>query len=146
MMRYSALDESHYTEYAPGIPKENLKSKIDAKSYKWIKSTVPTGRPTNINVLTARPGPSPAMRPKKTYSKFWSYFFTDDMTDDIIKQTSNKIESKLENIPDEIKQNNKYSYIKTMTKNGSLAFFGFFYARGLLKQNLQETQRFSILK
>ena len=28
-----------------------------------------------------------------------------------------------------------------MTKNELLAFFGFFYARGLLKQNLQETQR-----
>ena len=30
----SALDESHYTEYAPDIPKENLESKIDAKTYK----------------------------------------------------------------------------------------------------------------
>ena len=28
-----------------------------------------------------------------------------------------------------------------VTKNELLAFFGFFYARGLLKQNLQETQR-----
>ena len=137
----SALDESHYTEYAPDIPKENLESKIDAKTYKWIKSTVRTGRPTNINVLTTRPGPSPAMRPKKTHSEIWSCFFTDDMIDDIIKHTNNKIESKLENLPDEIKQNNKYSYIKTVTKNELLAFFGFFYARGLLKQNLQETQR-----
>ena len=33
----SALDESHYTEYAPDIPKENLESKIDAKTYQWIK-------------------------------------------------------------------------------------------------------------
>ena len=44
----SALDESHYTEYAADIPKENLESKIDAKTYKWIKSTVGTGRPANI--------------------------------------------------------------------------------------------------
>ena len=63
------------------------------------------------------------------------------MIDDIIEHTNNKIESKLENLPDEIKQNNKYSYIKTVTKNKLLAFFGFFYATGLLKQNLQETRR-----
>ena len=30
-----------------------------------------------------------------------------------------------------------------MTKNELLAVFGFFYATGLLKQNLQETQRFN---
>ena len=48
------------------------------------------------------------------------------MIDDIIKHTNNKIESKLENLPDEIKQKNKYSYIKTVTKNELLAFFGFF--------------------
>ena len=81
------------------------------------------------------------MRSKKTHSKIWSCFFIDDTIDAIIKHTNNKKESKLENLPDEIKQNNKYSYIKTMTKNELLAFFGFFYARGLLKQNLQETQR-----
>ena len=63
------------------------------------------------------------------------------MTDDIIKHTNNKIESNLENLPGEIKQNNKYSYIKTVTKNELLAFYGIFYARALLKQNLQETQR-----
>ena len=122
----SALDESHYTEYAPDIPKENLESKIDAKTYKWIKSTVRTGRPTNINVLTTRPAPSPAMRPKKTHSEIWSCFFTDDMIDDIIKHTNNKIESKLENLSDKIKQNNKYSYIKMVTKDKLLTFFGFF--------------------
>ena len=121
----SALDESHYTKYAPDIPKENLESKIDAKTYKWIKSTVQTGRPTNTNVLTRRPGPSPAMRPNKTHSEIWSCFFTDDMIDDIIIHTNNKIESKLENLADEIKQNHKYSYIKTVRKNELLAFFGF---------------------
>ena len=31
------------------------------------------------------------------------------MIDDIIKHTNNKIEKKLENLPDEIKQDNKYS-------------------------------------
>ena len=70
----SALDESHYTEYAPDIPKENLESKIDAKTYKWIKSTVRTGRPTNINALTTRPRPSPAMRPKKTQRNLVMFF------------------------------------------------------------------------
>ena len=54
------------------------------------------------------------MRPKKIHSEIWSCFFTDDMLDDIMKHTNNKIESKLENLPDEIKQNNKYSYIKTV--------------------------------
>ena len=71
----SKLVENHFTEYAPDIRKENLESKINAKTYKWIKSTVRTGRPTNINVLTTRPGPSPAMKPKKIHSKIWSCFF-----------------------------------------------------------------------
>ena len=77
-------------------------------------------------MLTTRPGPTPAVRPKKTHSEIWSCFFTDDMIDDIIKHTNNKIESKLENLPDKIKQNDNYSYIKTVTKNELLRFLDFF--------------------
>ena len=50
--------------------------------------------------------------------------------------TNGKIHCVIAELPDEMKNNDKYTDIKEVTETELLAFFGFYYARSLLGQNL----------
>ena len=50
--------------------------------------------------------------------------------------TNGKIHRVIAEMTDEMKNNDKYSHIKVVTETELLAFLGFYYATGLLGQNL----------
>ena len=70
--------------------------------------------------------------------------FTDDVITTVLNNTNKKIMALIEQLPEEVRSNDKYTYLREVTKEELLAFFGISYARGLLGQNfLKLRQLFS---
>ena len=59
--------------------------------------------------------------------------FTDDMITTVLNNTNKKIMALIEQLPEEVRSNDKYTYLREVTKEELLAFFGISYARGLDK-------------
>ena len=74
------------------------------------------------------------MRIKKVPIDICTNFFTDDMITTVLNNTNKKIMALIEQLPEEVRSNDKYTYLREVTKEDLLAFFGISYARGLLGQ------------
>ena len=55
----------------------------------------------------------------------------------VLNNTNKKIMALIEQLPEEVRSNDKYTYLREVTKEELLAFFGISYARCLLGQKLR---------
>ena len=124
-----ALDESNFTPFGPRIPSPTLESEIDNVQYKWVASTsLTSGRNNAANILPLPTGPRSGAKYKKVAIDIWSEFITSEIITTILMYTNGKIHRVIAELPDEMKNNDKYSHIKEVTETELLAFFGFYYA------------------
>ena len=74
----------------------------------------------------------PIKKRKNKYKKepidTWTNFFTDDMITTVLNNTNKKIMALIEQLPKEVRSNDKYTYLREVTKAELLAFFGVSYA------------------
>ena len=71
--------------------------------------------------------------------------FMDDMIITFLNNTYQKYTALIEQLPEEVRSNDKYTYLREITKEELLTFFCISYARWLLGQNfLKLRQRFSV--
>ena len=59
----------------------------------------------------------------------------------VLNNTNKKIMALIEQLPEEVRSNDKCTYLREVTKEELLAFFGISYARGLLGQNFLKLRR-----
>ena len=59
----------------------------------------------------------------------------------ISNNTNKKIMALIEQLPEEVRCNDKWTYLRELTKEELLSFFGISYARGLLGQNFLKLRR-----
>ena len=137
----TSLDETNYNAFDPPIPEECLKSNIDKIPYKWTASTVSSGRCNAANIMPLRPRPQKRVLNKKEPIDISTNIFTDDMITTVLNNTNKKIMALIEQLPEEVRSNDKYTYLREVTKEELLAFFGISYARGLLGQNFLKLRR-----
>ena len=135
------LDETNYDAFDSPIPEGCLESNIDNTLYKWTASTVSSGRCNVANIIPLHPRPQKRVRNKKELIDVWTNFFTGDVITTVLNNTNKKIMALVEQLPEEIRSNNKYTYLRKVTKEELLAFFGISYARGLLGQNFLKLRR-----
>ena len=107
-------------------------SNIDKTPYKWTASTVSSGRCNAVNIMPLHPRPQKRMRNKKEPIDIWKNFFTDDMITTVLNNSNEKIMALIKQLPEEVRSNNKYTYLREVTKEELLALFGISYAKGLL--------------
>ena len=50
----------------------------------------------------------------------------------VLNNTNKEIMALIEQLPEEVRSNDKHTYLREVTKEELLAFFGISYARGLL--------------
>ena len=95
--------------------------------------------------MSLRPRPQTRVRNKKKSIDIWTNFFTDDMITTVLNNTNKNIMALIEQLSEEVRSNDKYTYLREVIKEELLAFFGISYARGLLGQNvLKLRQLFSV--
>ena len=128
----NSLDEINYDAFDLPIPEECLESNIDKTPYKWTASTVSSGRCNAANIMPLHPRPQKRVSNKKEPIDIWTNFFTDDMITTVLNNTNKKIMTLIKQLPEEVRSNDKYTYLREVTKEELLAFFGISYARGLL--------------
>ena len=114
------------------IPEECLESNISKTPYKWTASTVSSGRCNAANIMPPRPRPQKRVRNKNEPIDTWTKLFTDDMTTTVLNNINKKIMALIEQLPEEVRSNDKYTYLREVTKEELLAFSGISYASGLL--------------
>ena len=61
----------------------------------------------------------------------------------VLNNTNKKIMALIEQLPEEVSSNDKYTYLREVTKEELLAFFGISYAWPLLGQNFWKLRRLS---
>ena len=87
----------------------------------------------------------PIKKRKNKYKKepidTWTNFFTDDMITTVLNNTNKKIMALIEQLPEEVRSNDKYTYLREVRKEELLTFFGISYAKGLLEQNFLKMRR-----
>ena len=87
----------------------------------------------------------PIKKRKNKYKKepidTWTNFFTDDMITTVLNNTNKKIMALIEQLPEEVRSNDKYTYLTEVRKEELLTFFGISYAKGLLEQNFLKMRR-----
>ena len=137
----TSLDETNYNAFDPPIPEECLKSNTDKTPYKWTASTVSSGRCNAANIMPLRPRPQKRVLNKKEPIDISTNIFTDDMITTVLNNTNKKIMALIEQLPEEVRSNDKCTYLREVTKEELLAFFGISYARGLLGQNFLKLRR-----
>ena len=126
----TSLDETNYDAFDPPIPEECLESNIDKTPYKWTASTVSSGRCNPANIMPLRPRPQKRVRNKKEPIDI----LTDDMITTVWNSTNKKIMALIKQLAEEVRSNDKHTYLGEVTKEELLAFFGISYARDLLEQ------------
>ena len=104
----------------------------------WTASTDSSGRCNAANIMPLCPRPQKRVRNKKEPIDIWTNFFTDDMITTVLNNTNKKIMALTEQLFEEVRSNDKYTYLMEVTKEELLAFFGIPYARGWLGQNFLE--------
>ena len=91
--------------------------------------------------MSLRPRPQTRVRNKKKSIDIWTNFFTDDMITTVLNNTNKNIMALIEQLSEEVRSNDKYTYLREVIKEELLAFFGISYARGLLGQNVLKLRR-----
>ena len=137
----TSLDETNYDAFDPPIPEECLESNIDKTPYKWTVSTVSSGRCNAANIMPLSLRPQKRVCNKKEPIDICAKFFTDDMITTVLNNTNKEIMVSTEQLPEEVRSNDKHIYLREVTKEELLAFFGISYARGLLLQNFLKLRR-----
>ena len=94
--------------------------------------------------MLLHPRPQKRVRNKREPIDIWTNFFTDDMITTVLNNTNKKIMALIEQLPEEVRSNDKYTYLREVTKEELLAFFGISYARGLLGQNFLKLRDFLV--
>ena len=118
----TSLDETNYNAFDHSIPKECLESSIDKTPYKWTASTVSSGRCNAANIMPLRPRPQKRVLNKKEPIDISTNIFTDDMITTVLNNTNKKIMALIEQLPEEVRNNDKYTYLRDVTKEELLAF------------------------
>ena len=118
----TSLGETNYDVLDPPIAEECLESNIDKTPYKWTALTVSGGICNPANVMPLRPRPQKRMRNKREPIDIWTNFFTDDMITTVLNNTSQKIMALIEQLSEEVRSNDKYTYLREVTKEELLAF------------------------
>ena len=121
-----------------------MESNIDKTPYKWTALTVSGGICNPANVMPLRPRPQKRMCNKREPIDIWTNFFTDDMITTVLNNTSQKIMALIEQLSEEVRSNDKYTYLREVTKEDLLAIFSISYSRGLLGQNSLKLRLFSV--
>ena len=139
----SALNEGNYRELI--LPENDeihvgylgSRKKKDTMTIQWSeKKPTIRGKQKHYDVITEKPGLKGALaKSADTPRKAFELFFTPDMQQIIVEMTNKRIDLYLEKLPDEIKESNKYSYLKRTNLIEVRAFIGLMYIRGLLGQN-----------
>ena len=62
----------------------------------------------------------------------------------VLNNTNKKIMALIEQLPEEVRSNDKYTYLREVTKEDLLAIFSISYSRGLLGQNSLKLRLFSV--
>ena len=91
--------------------------------------------------MPLRSKPEKRVRNKKQPIDIWTNFFTDNMITTVLNNTNKKIHALIEQLPEEVRSNDKQTYLREVTKEELLVFFGISYARGLLGQNFLKLRR-----
>ena len=60
----------------------------------------------------------------------------------VLNYTNKKIMALIEQLPEEVRSNDKYTYLREVTKEELLTFFDISYAKSLLGQNFLKLRRF----
>ena len=105
------------------IPEECLESNIGKTPYKWTASTVLSGRCNAANITPPRPRPQKRVRNKNEPIDIWANLFTDDMITTVMNNNK-KIMALIEQLPEEVRSNDKYTYLREVIKEELLAFSG----------------------
>ena len=80
------------------------------------------------------------MRNKKEPIDIWRNFLTDDMITTVLNNANKKVMALIEQLPEEVRSNDKYKYLREVTKE-ELAFIGISHARDLFGQNFLNLRR-----
>ena len=119
---HTSLDETNYDAFDPPISEECLESNIDKTPYKETVSTVSRGRCNAAKIIPLRHWPQKRVPNKKEPIDVWTNFFTDDMITTVLNNTNKKIMALIEQLPEEVRSNDKYTYLREVTKEELLAF------------------------
>ena len=93
--------------------------------------------------MPLRHTPQKRLPNKKEPIDIWTNLFRDDMITTVLNNTNKKIMASIEQLPKEVRSNDKYTYLREVTKTELLAFFGVSYAWALLGQNFRKLRRLS---
>ena len=127
----TSLDETNYDAFDSLILEECLESNIDKISYKWTASTVSSGRCNGPNIMPLRPRPQKRVRNKNKPTVTWTNFFTDDMITTVLNKTNKKIMVLIEQMPEEVRSNDKYTYLREVKKKRASCLFWYLICKGL---------------
>ena len=105
-----------------------MESNIDKTPCKGTVSTVSRGRCNAAKIMPLRHTPQKRLPNKKEPIDIWTNFFRDDMITTVLNNTNKKIMASIEQLPKEVRSNDKYTYLREVTKAELLAFFGVSYA------------------
>ena len=94
-------------------------------------------------IMPLRHRPQKRVCNKKEPINIWTNLFRDDMITTVLNNTNKKIMASIEQLPKEVRSNDKYTYLREVTKAELLAFFGISYARDLHGQNFLKLRRLS---
>ena len=132
----TAIDENNYENYVRSIPKNSIESEIDKVPYKWEKSAVSRECPNVANTSKRSARSEKGCRNNTSIIEIWKQFITMEIVNLILHYTNLKINAFL----DTLDQEKKPYYACATEATELLAFFGFFYARGLLHHNLMDIE------
>lgn len=146
----SALDPANYDPWNMPIGDDEQhkvvleKATRDSpeKSITWTSTQPPqTGRQNRANVLSGNPGVNRQCRDADSPVAAWRLLFTDDMVNKIVTKTNVRIQKLRSELPDEIVQNDKITYLHDTDFVELSALIGLIYARGLLGQNMHDIEK-----
>ena len=72
--------------------------------------------------MPLRPRPQKRVLNKKERIDISTNIFTDDMITTVLNNTNKKIMALIEQLPEEVRNNDKYTYLRDVTKEELLAF------------------------
>ena len=118
----TSLEETNYDAFDPLIPEECLESNIDQTPFKSTALAVSSGRCNAANIMPLRRRPQKRELNKKEPIDISTNLFTDDLITTVLNNTNKKIMALIEQLPEEVRNNDKYTYLREVKKEKLLAF------------------------
>ena len=72
--------------------------------------------------MPLRSRPQKRVHNKKELIAIWTNFSTDDIITTVLNNTNKKVMTLIEKLPEEVRRNDKYTYLREVTKEERLAF------------------------